>query len=368
MPKCCSYCESEHHNISVCPVDNDLDKLLDSIIEPNFNNLSIKVLKKLAALTGLKTSLPKIQLAITFKRTWMMRGRRRTEELETQHQKVLLVNKEKQQKQHQVEEECPVCMDVLGQVNRCITKCGHMFCSTCFIKTAMRKNSCPMCRSELIESSDYGWPNEEPSLIENMTRNVTMRRPINRSITRNNALEMIDFPHTIINGESDILMSSILDNIDNIFDDDDTMAVDNSEQQINDMYYEDDMLTPLEPLALPLPSDDYEQTQSTVHNHRPVTPDSSPPLSPIISTISSIQRSDSDNMMVISQNDTDEMDNTIREIILNMEYNNNPDDTTATTANPMPNFITIRRPTNSLEHMNSVISYTNSAAQMYYQP
>jgi len=73
-------------------------------------------------------------------------------------------------------------------------------------------------------------------------------------------------------------------------------------------------------------------------------------------------------MMVISQNDTDEMDNTIREIILNMEYNNNPDDTTATTANPMPNFITIRRPTNSLEHMNSVISYTNSAAQMYYQP
>lgn len=399
MPKCCSYCESEHHNISACPVDNDMDKLLDSATEPNFNNLSLKILKKIAALTGLKTSMPKVQLALTFKRTWMMRQKDSREEVDTLKKELTAIKTQHHGHNHEQTsepDECPICMDSIGQVNRCVTKCGHKFCSTCFIKSAMRKNSCPMCRACLVEDEEYMrtasavveddqmpmlMPLPIPMLEEHYMRNVTRRLPINRISRNTNSYHqqqeqqqhqeqpLEEISHIILDdengGDGDTIMSSILDNLDNIFDGevprnypDDNMYDDNyhnSDIVINDMY--DEMPSLIE-------ADEQENTPSNATNATNATTSAAAasltPLTPGSSFVSQL-----------------DMDDTIREILLNLDNsyqgplpsiipNPNYDSSDQST-----NHITISRPWNSsssnsssndLESISSSIPYTMTSA------
>ena len=45
---------------------------------------------------------------------------------------------------------CAICMeDIYDQL--CVTKCGHMFHTTCMLQCFQRKNECPLCRAKLIE-------------------------------------------------------------------------------------------------------------------------------------------------------------------------------------------------------------------------
>ena len=134
----CSYCHSDGHNITSCPEDSDMDKLLDSSVEPNFHNLSLKTLKKIASLTGLRTSIPKPQLVNTFKRTWRVRNEERTNNSSTL-KKELTPNTNTNTNTNNLGEqiECPICMDELGVTDNCTTKCGHKFCSSCFVKSVM---------------------------------------------------------------------------------------------------------------------------------------------------------------------------------------------------------------------------------------
>ena len=47
-------------------------------------------------------------------------------------------------------EDCPICMDELGNTNKAILRCGHQFCSDC-IFTHLQKargSDCPCCRAE----------------------------------------------------------------------------------------------------------------------------------------------------------------------------------------------------------------------------
>ena len=49
-------------------------------------------------------------------------------------------------------EDCPICYDELGDAV-CTTKCGHKFCTDCFVLTIRRLPQgacCPMCRASLI--------------------------------------------------------------------------------------------------------------------------------------------------------------------------------------------------------------------------
>ena len=49
-------------------------------------------------------------------------------------------------------EDCPICYDKLGDAV-CTTKCGHKFCTDCFVLTIRRLPQgacCPMCRASLI--------------------------------------------------------------------------------------------------------------------------------------------------------------------------------------------------------------------------
>ena len=44
---------------------------------------------------------------------------------------------------------CAVCLEVPGTKNVSITACGHIFCTSCLLKTLKTKNTCPTCRAEI---------------------------------------------------------------------------------------------------------------------------------------------------------------------------------------------------------------------------
>lgn len=47
--------------------------------------------------------------------------------------------------------ECCICMEELSDIkNKVITNCGHVFCLTCILTSYNNKNSCPVCRTELL--------------------------------------------------------------------------------------------------------------------------------------------------------------------------------------------------------------------------
>ena len=57
--------------------------------------------------------------------------------------------------------ECSICMEVITEINKTTTECGHIFHSYCIFKNLCERNGCPMCRKELVEvketdsDSDY---------------------------------------------------------------------------------------------------------------------------------------------------------------------------------------------------------------------
>ena len=144
----CSYCDSKDHNIIGCPIDCDLVSLLSSDVEPDFNNMSIKILKKIATQIGVKTSLGKIHLALIMKKNWLQKKREREEELKKLQREIAAL------KINMMIEECPVCMEKI-EGSSSSTPCGHKFCTSCFVKSVLRKNSCPMCRAKIVDDDEY---------------------------------------------------------------------------------------------------------------------------------------------------------------------------------------------------------------------
>ena len=145
----CMYCDSSDHDIVECPKDNDLDKILSSDENPHFEKCSLRILKKIATIVGIRSSYPKIQLALILQSTWAYKKKKRTEEIEKVKRELATLHMTSQI------EECPICMDTIGQLGSSTTKCGHKFCTPCFIKTVTRKNTCPMCRTDIMEKTEY---------------------------------------------------------------------------------------------------------------------------------------------------------------------------------------------------------------------
>ena len=58
--------------------------------------------------------------------------------------------------------ECCICFEEIGAVNNCTTECGHVFCFKCLAIAMYHKNSCPCCRSKLVDVPDE----EEESAYE----------------------------------------------------------------------------------------------------------------------------------------------------------------------------------------------------------
>jgi hypothetical protein len=53
------------------------------------------------------------------------------------------------------DDECPICYEMIKNVNFVVTKCNHKFCMPCLLKVFQQNNTCPCCRSELIADSQY---------------------------------------------------------------------------------------------------------------------------------------------------------------------------------------------------------------------
>ena len=50
--------------------------------------------------------------------------------------------------------ECPICYEVIGEKNCCVTECGHRFCFKCVTKALSVNNSSPCCRAQLLEEEE----------------------------------------------------------------------------------------------------------------------------------------------------------------------------------------------------------------------
>ncbi|GMY19549.1 putative SWI/SNF-related matrix-associated actin-dependent regulator of chromatin subfamily A member 3-like 1 [Fagus crenata] len=56
--------------------------------------------------------------------------------------------------------DCPICMS--PPTNIVITRCTHIFCQACILKTLQRKACCPLCRRPLLQSDLFSAPPESP--------------------------------------------------------------------------------------------------------------------------------------------------------------------------------------------------------------
>lgn len=158
----CGYCGIEGHNISECLIDRGLDKILNSYDEPEFSSFNLKILRRIASLCGVKTNLVKMEYILIFKNIWLKnkRGRDILEE-----RRIKLEEEIKVLSRIENNTDCPICMEYIGEKNKAITECGHTFCLKCLLKSAGKKNSCPLCREKLIEDKIVDDDNSLPDLI-----------------------------------------------------------------------------------------------------------------------------------------------------------------------------------------------------------
>tara|TARA_B100001059_G_C17835477_1_gene587773 strand:- start:610 stop:1578 length:969 start_codon:yes stop_codon:yes gene_type:complete len=47
--------------------------------------------------------------------------------------------------------QCPICMDEILNVDKVVTKCGHVFCASCLFQNLGTSTVCPMCRESLAD-------------------------------------------------------------------------------------------------------------------------------------------------------------------------------------------------------------------------
>lgn len=47
--------------------------------------------------------------------------------------------------------QCPICMEEILNVDKVITKCGHVFCGSCLFQNMGTSTVCPMCRVSLVD-------------------------------------------------------------------------------------------------------------------------------------------------------------------------------------------------------------------------
>jgi len=51
-------------------------------------------------------------------------------------------------------ETCPICLDTINDTNFCVTECKHSFCLTCLHTSLLNKESCPLCRGDLVPKNN----------------------------------------------------------------------------------------------------------------------------------------------------------------------------------------------------------------------
>ena len=62
---------------------------------------------------------------------------------------------------------CPICMEEILEVDKVVTKCGHVFCASCLFQNLPCSAACPMCRVTL---ADYTPIHSKITLLEEEVR------------------------------------------------------------------------------------------------------------------------------------------------------------------------------------------------------
>lgn len=57
--------------------------------------------------------------------------------------------------------ECIICYEDIGDKNCCTTGCGHTFCFKCIVTAMQYNNSCPYCRTSLVDMPEEEEEDEE---------------------------------------------------------------------------------------------------------------------------------------------------------------------------------------------------------------
>ena len=194
----CGYCNNKNHNISNCPVDNELVKLLYSKEDVDFSSLSYRTLRKIASRTPYKTCLAKHELIEIFNNI----KKSYNNSQETCH----------------YTNECSICYEKLGKTNICTTPCGHMFCMTCILQLSKNNssssNKCPLCRKPLIEN------NVENNVENNNSNDIQSNIQMFSDMFQPMLYDDINIIPNEIN--SPIPRMELFDNIDNIYEETET--------------------------------------------------------------------------------------------------------------------------------------------------
>jgi len=100
--------------------------------------------------------------------------------------------------------ECCICFEEIGAKNNCITECGHQFCFRCLATAMYHKNSCPCCRSKLVdvpdeeeEESDYEESEDEDDEDEEEDYEGHVEDIVER--LEQNGMAMIDVVSMLLN-------------------------------------------------------------------------------------------------------------------------------------------------------------------------
>ena len=202
----CYYCNSKHHNIRQCNVDwRDFlwwDGMFDHEVgymgEINCNNLwslKKKTLMRIACLENVSrvqkitpdgrnlTCYP-VNIKLNQEKEKLIcaivdRYNKNKEEVEKLRKKQSV----------DTSEDCPICYDELSDAV-CTTKCGHKFCTDCFVQTIRRLPQgacCPMCRASLIPKPEDRQAEERRERLDREAREIannryrTGERPVNIS-------------------------------------------------------------------------------------------------------------------------------------------------------------------------------------------
>ena len=267
----CSYCSSTSHHIGNCKVDNELVAIMDLSTCPKFFDMSIRILKKIASCIGVKTSMSKIQLACRLSQEYRKKHESHPPKECINPSTATAIETEPVFE----DDNCPICFDdfVAKGVSRntTITKCGHKFCTTCIIIHTRKNNTCPCCRTILIERqplADIGIASPIPEIYNEWSNELENLRQDTDAMP-DTLISLID----VLANDLSINYNSITNN-DNMTNNDNIMTTINNDNMTNN----DNIMTTI--------NNEYSQGVLEYHRHVPVTPDAhtsnprSPPNAP----------------------------------------------------------------------------------------
>lgn len=180
-------------------------------------------------------------------------------------------------------DNCPICFDdfVAKGVSRntTITKCGHKFCTTCIIIHTRKNNTCPCCRTILIERqplADIGIASPIPEIYNEWSNELENLR-----------LEAETMPDTLIS-LIDVLANDISNNNNSMTNNDNMTTIVNNDNIMTTIVNNDNIMSNIvnEYNIMTNINNEYSQSILENHTHVPVTPDSyrsnprSPPNAP----------------------------------------------------------------------------------------